>query len=271
MSDVRLSKSPLNEGMPLSADPKFGCLYGVGVGPGDPELISIRGLRCLQQAAVVAFPAGLKGHPGVAEQIIESWLDPAQHRLALSFPYVQEQSVLEQAWQQAAEQVGQYLRQGQDVTFACEGDVSFYSTFTYLSQAVQVLYPQAGVKTIPGICSPMAAAAAIGLPLTVQRDRLAILPALYGAENLTTVMAWAEVIVLMKVGSVYRQVWSLLEQAQLLAHSYVVVQASAAQQQIYQDLRNHPQLKLPYFSLLIVYVKTAKEQTLKNLGAPPHA
>ncbi len=249
---------------------KFGCLYGVGVGPGDPELISIKGLRCLQQVPIVAFPAGLKGQPGVAERIIEPWLSSTQHRLSLSFPYVQEQSVLEQAWHLAAEKVGQHLGQGQDVTFACEGDVSFFSTFTYLSQAVQTLYPQVRVETIPGICSPMAAAAAIGLPLTMQRDRLAILPALYCPDDLMAVMTWAEVVVLMKVGSVYRQVWSLLNQAQLLPHSYVVVQASASQQRIYQDLQHHPQLELPYFSLLIIYVKAAREKMPHDIGGLPH-
>ncbi|MEO0376691.1 MAG: precorrin-2 C(20)-methyltransferase [Cyanobacteria bacterium P01_A01_bin.17] len=232
--------------------------------PGDPELISIKGLRCLQQAPVVAFPEGIKGASGIAEQIIESWIRPSQHRLPLSFPYVQEQSILERAWHRAAEQVGQFLKEGRDVTFACEGDVSFYSTFTYLSQAVRALYPQARVETIPGICSPMAAAAAVGLPLTVQRDRLAILPALYRLEDLTAVMAWAEVIVMMKVGSVYQEVWSLLDQAQLLTHSYVVVQASTTQQQIYQNLQNYPQLELPYFSLLIIHVRVTKEKALPN-------
>ena len=84
------------------------------------------------------------------------------------------------------------------------------------------------------------------------------------------VMTWAEVVVLMKVGSVYRQVWSLLNQAQLLPHSYVVVQASASQQKIYQDLQHHPQLELPYFSLLIIYVKAAREKILHDLGGRPH-
>ncbi len=246
--------------MSSTSTPKFGCLYGVGVGPGDPELISMKGLRYLQQAPIVAFPEGLKGQPGVAEHIIEPWISPQQERLALSFPYVQKQSVLEQAWCQAAHQVGQYLMKGQDVTFACEGDVSFYSTFTYLSQAVQALYPQATIVTIPGVSSLMAAAAAIGLPLTVQRDRLAILPALYGPENLSAVMNWADVVVLMKVGSVYQKVWAVLKEAQLLSHSYVIVQASAVQQKIYQNLQYYPRLDLPYFSLLIIYLKAAKEK-----------
>ncbi|MGB7415535.1 MAG: precorrin-2 C(20)-methyltransferase [Thermosynechococcaceae cyanobacterium] len=246
--------------MSIPSAPPFGCLYGVGVGPGDPELISVKGLRALQQVPVVAFPAGVKGKTGVAERIIEPWLNSTQQKLPLTFPYVQDPSVLEAAWQQAAQEVGKYLVKGQDVAFASEGDVSFYSTFTYLSQNVQALYPDAKVETIPGISSPMTAAAAVGLPLTVQRDRLAILPALYCLDDLTTALTWADVIVLMKAGSVYEQVWPILQQAQLLDHSYVIVEASTPQQQIYQNLQNYPTLKLPYFSLLIVYVKNAPQR-----------
>lgn len=245
----------------LVTTPSFGCLYGVGVGPGDPELISVKGLRYLQQAHIVAFPAGIKGQPGVAEQIITPWLNTTQMRLPLSFPYVQDLSVLQNAWKQAAHQVAQYLYQGQDVVFASEGDVSFYSTFTYLSQTLQALYPQARIETIPGICAPTAAAAAVGLPLTVQRDRLAILPALYALDTLTTALEWADVIVLMKVSSVYQKVWSALQQAGLLDHSYVVVQASTVQQQIYHNLKHYPDLELPYFSLLVIVTKAVAGAT----------
>ncbi|HEY9846693.1 MAG TPA: precorrin-2 C(20)-methyltransferase, partial [Candidatus Caenarcaniphilales bacterium] len=194
-----------------------GTLYGVGVGPGDPELMSVKGLRLLKNSPVVAFPAGLGGKPGIAQQIVRSWLYPEQVQLALTFPYVQDCLVLEQAWQTAAEQVWHYLQQG-DVTFVSEGDVSFYSTFTYLSQTLQQRHPQAQVETIPGICSPLAAAAALGLPLTTSRDRLAILPALYHVSELSAVLAWADVVVLLKVSSVYEQVWSLLKAHRLLEH-----------------------------------------------------
>lgn len=233
-----------------------GTLYGIGVGPGDPELITLKGLRLLQAAPVVAFPAGLSGKAGVAEAIVSTWLGPTQTQLALSFPYVQDLDVLEQAWQQAAEQVWQYLRQGQDVAFVTEGDVSFYSTFTYLSQTLQHGHPEAEVQTVPGICSPLAAAAALKLPLTLRSDRLAVLPALYTVDELEAVLTWADVVVLLKVSSVYQQVWSVLKQHHLLSQSYVVERATLPQQIVYQQLENHPALKLPYFSLLIVQVRS---------------
>ena len=130
---------------------KIGTLYGISVGPGDPELITLKGLRSLQKVPVVAFPAGIQGKPGIAQQIVAQWLSPDQVQLALTFPYVQDMAMLKQAWQTAAALVWQYLSQGQDVAFACEGDVSFYSTFTYLAQTLQQLHPEALIKFVPGV------------------------------------------------------------------------------------------------------------------------
>jgi len=233
---------------------QLGTLYGISVGPGDPELITLKGLRILKQASVVAFPAGVQGKPGIAQQIVDEWLGSHQVQLALTFPYVQDIAILTQAWQIAAQQVWQYLRLGQDVAFVCEGDVSFYSTFTYLSQMLQQLHPECVVQTVPGVCSPMAAASALGVPLTVRDQRLAVLPALYNVGELETILDWADVVVLMKVSSVYEKVWQVLHRRQLLEHACVVERATLPEQVIYEDLRDRPTLKLPYFSLLIVKV-----------------
>jgi precorrin-2/cobalt-factor-2 C20-methyltransferase len=236
------------------ASVQVGTLYGIGVGPGDPELLTLKGLRILKQVPVVAFPAGVGGKPGMAQQIVEEWLRSEQVQLALTFPYVQDDAILTQAWQTAAEQVWQYLRLGQDVAFVCEGDVSFYSTFTYLAQTLQQLHPECVVQMIPGVCSPMAAASALSMPLTVRAERLAVIPALYNVSELETVLDWADVVVLMKVSSVYSEVWQVLHRRQLLEQAYVVERATLPDRAIYEDLRDRPSLKLPYFSLLIVKV-----------------
>jgi precorrin-2/cobalt-factor-2 C20-methyltransferase len=233
---------------------QVGTLYGISVGPGDPELITLKGLRILKQSPVVAFPCGVKGKLGMAQLIVDEWLGSHQVQLALSFPYVQDMVILTQAWQVAAEQVWQYLHLGQDVAFVCEGDVSFYSTFTYLAEMLQQLHPECVVQTVPGVCSPMAAASALGIPLTVREQRLVVLPALYNVGELETILDWADVVVLMKVSSVYPEVWQVLHRRQLLEKAFVVERATLPEQVIYQDLRDRPALKLPYFSLLIVKV-----------------
>ena len=229
----------------------LGTLYGIGVGPGDPDLITVKALKRLQAAAVVAFPAGLGEAPGVAEKIIQPWLSAQQTKLPLSFPYVLDSQTLETAWQAAAETVWPYL-QSSDVVFACEGDVSFYGTFTYLAQALQQQHPEVKIEAIAGVSSPMAAAAMLGIPLTCQAERLAILPALYSLSDLEKALDWAEVIVLMKVSRVYSQVWPILKKHQLLNQSYVVEKATSLDQKLYAGLQDYPDLSLSYFSLLIV-------------------
>lgn len=233
---------------------QLGTLYGISVGPGDPELITLKGLRLLKEVPVVAFPAGVRGKPGIAQEIVKEWLGGDQVQLALAFPYVQDIAILTQAWQIAAQQVWHYLGLGQDVAFVCEGDVSFYSTFTYLAQVLKQLHPECVVQTVPGVCSPMAAASALGEPLTRLDQRLAVVPALYNVEELEKILDWADVVVLMKVSSVYEQIWEVLHQRQLLKQACVVERATRPEQVIYEDLRDRPRLKLPYFSLLIVRV-----------------
>jgi precorrin-2/cobalt-factor-2 C20-methyltransferase len=231
---------------------RIGTLSGISAGPGDPELLTVKAVRLLQRAAVVAYPAGVRGNLGFAEKIVASWLKPEQIRLSLTFPYVHDSEMLESAWAIAAEEVWSYLSQGHDVVFASEGDVSFYSTFTYLAQTLLQQHPEARVEAIPGVCSPLAAIANLGLPLTLKGDRLVVLPALYQPAELEAVLKWADVVVLMKISSVYEPVWSVLEQHQLLHQSYVVEWATLPQQVIHNPLK--PDLKLHYFSLLIVHV-----------------
>jgi precorrin-2/cobalt-factor-2 C20-methyltransferase len=234
----------------------IGTLYGISVGTGDPELITVKGLKILQATKVVAFPAGVGGKLGIAQQIVAPWVSLNQQQLALHFPYVQEQVMLEAAWKLAAEQVWQYLQSGEDVAFVCEGDVSFYSTFSYLAQTLQQIHPQVLVQSIPGVCSPMAAASVLGLPLTIAAERLVVLPAIYQIQELEAVLDWADVVVLMKVASVYEQVWQILNQRNLLERSRVVERATKPEMVIYNNLRDRPNLQLPYFSILIVQVKS---------------
>ena len=233
---------------------QLGILYGISVGTGDPELITVKGLRWLQQCPIVAFPAGLGNRSGIAQRIVNDWLKPQQTTLALNFPYVRDEATLVSAWQQAAQQVWLYLQQGKSVAFACEGDVSFYSTFTYLAQTLQDLHPEAIVKTVPGVCSPMAVASVLQIPLTIRSQRLAVLPALYNINELETVLDWAEVVVLLKINSVYQQVWQVLKQRNLLAHSWIVEKATFPEQKMYRNLTEYPQLQLSYFSILLIQV-----------------
>jgi precorrin-2/cobalt-factor-2 C20-methyltransferase len=233
---------------------KLGILYGVSVGTGDPELMTVKGLNLLQNTSIIAFPAGINNQLGVAETIIQPWLTAKQKKLPLNFPYILDEILLEKAWQVAAEMIWPYLAQGENVVFACEGDVSFYSTFTYLAETLKKQHPEVLIKRIPGVCSPMAAAASLGIPLTIRQQKLAVLPALYNVNELEKALDWAEVIVLMKVSSVYETVWKILQKRDLLKNAWIVEKATTTEEKIYRDLENYPDLKLSYFSVLIIQV-----------------
>jgi precorrin-2/cobalt-factor-2 C20-methyltransferase len=233
---------------------QIGCLYGISAGPGDPELISVKGLKRLQASSVVAFPAGVRSPIGVAQRIISPWLEPHQTLLSLEFPMVENVEEWRSAWQVAATQTWAYLSQGKDVAFVSEGDVSFYSTYSYLAHVLKAQHPELVTTAIPGVCSPLASVAALGIPLTTLGDRLAVLPALYGLEELPTLITWANVLVLMKVGSVYPQIWDQLAALNLLKASALVIHASQSQEQIFSDLTHHRDLSPPYFSLIVVRI-----------------
>ncbi|AFY71111.1 precorrin-2 C20-methyltransferase [Thalassoporum mexicanum PCC 7367] len=229
-----------------------GKLYGVSVGPGDPELITLKGLKAIQSADVVAFPAGKNGKPGMAESIAQTYLQPHQEKLPLELPYVQDPDALTTAWAVATDQLYEHLSRDRRVVFISEGDVSFYSTFTYLMLTLRARDTAIEIQTIPGVCSPLAAAAELGLPLTIWAEKLAVLPLLHNLAELETALDWAETVVLMKVNRYYPQVWQILRSRQLLQNSSVVVRATSNQQKIYADLTNLADLSLSYFSVLIV-------------------
>ncbi|MFN5515776.1 MAG: precorrin-2 C(20)-methyltransferase [Cyanobacteriota bacterium] len=230
----------------------WGRLYGVSVGPGDPELLTLKALRILQTVPVVAYPAGRGGQAGLAETIIQSYLAPEQIRLPLWFPYVFEAETLEPAWEEAARETFSYLSRGLDVGFACEGDGGFYGTFNYLAQTLAQNYPDLVIERLPGVSSPWAAAAALGLPLTLQDQRLLILPALYYADELEAALSQAEAVVLLKVRQVYPQVWLWLQALDLLERAWVIEWATTPRQRIYHPLTAYPELALSYFSLLLI-------------------
>ncbi|NEQ54287.1 MAG: precorrin-2 C(20)-methyltransferase [Leptolyngbya sp. SIO3F4] len=230
----------------------WGRLWGVSVGPGDSELLTLKGLRILQTVDVVACPQNRQGEPGMAYTIVKSYLRPEQTILPLDLPFVRDPVKLQQAWTLAGERLVPLLAQGQDVAFITEGDASLYSTFSYVAQAVHRLAPAVKITTVPGVCSPLAAMAALNRPLSLGAEKIAILPALYDVSELTHALEWADVVVLMKVSSVFGQVWHILKEKGLLEQASLVERVGSPEEKQYPSLVNLADYKPPYFSILIV-------------------
>ncbi len=226
-------------------------LYGIGCGPGDPEQMTLQAWNILQRVPVVAVPQGRQDAPGVAAQIIQHHVPATTRILPVTFAFSHDAEITVQCWQQAVQQLLIPLKQGLDVAFVCEGDSSFYSTFTYLAQGLAD-QPEVAIQVIPGVCSPCAAAAAVGMPLVQQTERLLVIPAFQGWEGVAAALTHAEVIVLLKMAGRYPEIWQGLKTHHLLSASYVVEWVGWPQQKIYRDLEPHPHLQLSYFSLMVI-------------------
>lgn len=248
-----ITNAPTTSPSPLTSEgDRLGTLWGVGVGPGDAEWMTLKGLRILQSVPVVAMPQGRDGNPGMAYRIVQDFLTPDHTLLPLHLPFVLNEDALHQAWAAAAQQLVAQLATGQDVAFIAEGDVSLYSTFTYMARYVRDLAPSITIQTIPGICSPLAAAAALHSPLAIADEKIAILPALYNLDEFSHALDWADVVVLMKVSSVFGDVWRLLADRHWLDRGSLVEWVGGQQQVLFPTLEGLADYRPPYFSILIV-------------------
>ncbi|HLZ72424.1 MAG TPA: precorrin-2 C(20)-methyltransferase [Dehalococcoidia bacterium] len=154
-----------------------GTLYGIGAGPGDPELITLKGLRILRSVRVVYVPATAPGR-SMAATIVRPHLSPDRQRIIeLVCPPLRDRAALLRRWAELAAEVAAVLASGEDAAFVTEGDPSLYSTFQYLAGALHDQHPALRIETVPGIASPFAAAALAGTPLAMWDEALGIVPA----------------------------------------------------------------------------------------------
>tara|TARA_B100000315_G_scaffold241317_1_gene262085 strand:+ start:382 stop:1107 length:726 start_codon:yes stop_codon:yes gene_type:complete len=229
-----------------------GRLYGVGVGPGDPELVTLKALRVLQRTPVICVPHAETRPDSYALGIVREFLDPKrQEVLRFAFP-TDDAEAAATVWRRAADTLAERLQQGQDVAFITEGDPMLYSTFSYVLDGIRAEYPSIPVEIIPGVSSVMAAAASAGVPLVTEGQRLAVLPAVYGIDDLSETIAGYDTVVLMKVNRALVGGLSNLETLGPAGESLYVQRASTSREKVVRDLRQLEEDDLDYFSVLII-------------------
>ncbi len=229
-----------------------GVFYGVGVGPGDPELLTVRAQRLLGKVAVVCFTQLDSGAPSFALDVVRQSLSADAEMLPIVIPS-DDSPVDHHIWHEAAAGIGARLREGQDVAFITEGDPMLYSEFPHLIQHVQSEGIEGlDVEVVPGVPSVMAAAASSGVPLVSQGQRLAILPEVYGIDDLREAITNYDTIVLMEIDHNLMRALANLESLGLAGHAIYVRQASTASERVIHDISKLTAEDLDYFSLLII-------------------
>lgn len=234
-----------------------GKLTVIGVGPGDPELLTLKGLRILKAAACIFVPKGREEGSSLALSIVSDLLDLSGKEVVEAyFPMrktrgATDQGDLDAQWQNTVESVMNRLNSGIDVAFITIGDPTVYSTFYYLHERLLVLNPDINVEIIPGVSSIMASAARAGVYLGIADERIAVLPANY-MTNLGDTLQGFDTIVLMKVNKVFEQIRQKLNEMQLIDKAVFVARAGMEDEKIFHNLEEVTDDDLNYFSMVIV-------------------
>ncbi|MFI5265965.1 MAG: precorrin-2 C(20)-methyltransferase [Chloroflexota bacterium] len=224
-----------------------GKLYAVGLGPGDPELLTIKAQRLLAEADVVFLPVRDE-HDSVAKKIVSGLVDGSRLR-ELSFRMSRKPEENRQRWQEHAATLAGAVGQGQAAVFATEGDPLLYSTFVHVYTEMRRTHPDLPVEIVPGVSSVTAGAAAAGIPLADDRQRVAIVPA---TGEVMHALATFDTVVILKVSMALDVVLKALHTTGRTEQAAYVERAGWPEQRVVEDVESLRKQKLDYFGQIVV-------------------
>jgi precorrin-2/cobalt-factor-2 C20-methyltransferase len=230
---------------------EHGCLYGVGVGPGDPDLITVKALDTLRNVDKVFAACSTKNDYSLSKTIVTKHLGETDIE-EMPFPMTRDGEALHAAWEKNARRVLETLHEGRNAAFVTLGDPLTFSTFSYLLRTVRRLDPEVRVKTVPGITSYQAGAAAANTPLAEGEESLHVISGAHGGEKLRRVAESADNLVILKVYKHFEDIYATLEELNLLDRALLVSRCGLEDETVLIDLRSCRDKKTPYLSLMVV-------------------
>lgn len=225
-----------------------GTVFGIGVGPGDPELVTLKAVRLARAAEVLAYPAPENGE-SLARRIMAPHLPGTQVEIAIRMPISIDRFPVNQVYDAAAVEIAAHAHGGRDVAILCLGDPFFYGSFMYLFAR---LAEKTRIEIVPGVTSISAASARLGFPLAARSDVMAVVPALLDDAALERQLAAAESLAILKLGRHFARVRALLQRLGLAAHARYIERASFADERVLPLEAVDPEA-VPYFSLILVH------------------
>jgi len=235
---------------------KTGTLYGIGVGPGDPELLTIKAVRILGEVDLVFTAASPGNDYSIAQKIAGPHLKPGIEVRRLNFPMVGDEETLVRAWRSNAEEIAEVLKKGLSAAFLTLGDTLTYSTYGYVLPYLAELAPEGSVVTIPGITSYQMAAARLNQPLVTGLESLTIMSGVEDPEKLGELLDQTDNVAILKTYRSFEGIMAMLKRKGLLKNATLYSKVGLPEEEIHCDLENSPPEKPPYLSLMIV--KTGK-------------
>ncbi len=231
---------------------KAGTLYGIGVGPGDPELITLKAVKALASVDVVYSAASTKNRYSIAVEIVKPHLENGIPIHRLDFPMTRDPGVLNAAWRRNAGIVRETLHSGRDAALVTLGDPMTYSTFGYLMRTLKEESPELPIRVIPGITSYQAGAAAAKRVLAEGEESLTVISGAMGPSRLRHVIDHTDNVVMLKVYRNYRDIMGALDDLDLSRHSVLVSRCGFDGEQIITNLEELPDQVPSYLSLLLI-------------------
>ena len=224
-----------------------GRLLGIGVGPGDPELMTVKAVRYLRNAPVVAYVSA-NGRPSLAREIAASHLPGGQREINLALPMQPLPPLARAAYNEGAARIGAELEQGRDVAVLCEGDPLFYGSFGQILARLSAY----SAEVVPGVMSLSAAAAAARRPLVAGTESFLVMPATASAEQLRARLGQSDAAAILKLGRHLRKVRRVLGEIGLLERAIYVERASGARERVMRLIDFDDDEEVPYFSLILL-------------------
>jgi precorrin-2/cobalt-factor-2 C20-methyltransferase len=232
-----------------------GRLYGIGLGPGDPELLTLKALRLIQSAPVVSYFAK-EGRRGNARTIVDQWMTGAAEEIPLYYPMTTEHAfdspvyvtVLAEFYENAVASLSAHLDAGRDVALLAEGDPLFYGSFMHLYVRLRARYP---VTLVPGVTGMTGCWSVAGEPMTWGDDTMSVLPGTLPHAGLVEKLRATDAAVIMKLGRNFAKVRAAIEEAGLLSRAIYVERGTMADELV-MPLADKLDGKAPYFSLILI-------------------
>jgi len=228
-----------------------GKLYGIGVGPGDPELLTVKAVRLIKDADIIITPKTEKKDGSVALNIASPYIDENRTKIVpVVFPMVFHEGTLSDAWLEARDIIISYLEQGKNVVFLTLGDPMFYSTYMYVYRLIED--SEYEIETIPGITAFCAIGSHLGYPIVEKEEVLAIVPATAPKEKIDAVLAVADDAVIMKVYKNFNEVQETLLKHNMADDAVMISRVGLEDEEVYVGLDKLPaDTKLNYLSTIL--------------------
>ena len=228
-----------------------GILYGIGVGPGDPDLITIKAAKILNRVDIVFAAASTKNNHSLAVNIASEHIPDSTAVEMLRFPMTSDKDETRRAWKEHAQTIIAELEKGRNVAFLTLGDSMTYSTYGYILKYVQTLAPHLEVQTVPGITSYQAAAARLNTPLVEGEESLMVVSGVTGGNRLRELSGKPENVVFLKAYRNVPDIKAAIEETGTYASCVGVKNCSQSSEIIINDISELSQMKPDYWTLII--------------------